>query len=101
MYVVIGARLADEYEPFQLKFHGLFPVLAEAEAAVRAYYISVEHGIDAIQDAAVRPEHYEMTIEDVQAVMAEADEAAFQALDGTLTLDGELELLTIVAQEVK
>lgn len=98
-YIVIGSERTPEFTP---KFYGLFVVSGEAEEFVRQAYISETHGIESLGDAMVRPEHYDMGVEELQAIMAEADEFVSQAYDRYTWYGEDAERsLQIIAVEVK
>lgn len=98
-YVVIGSERTPEFAP---QFYGLFVVCSEAEEFVRQAYISADHGIENIADAAVRPEHYDMTAEDVQDIVAAADEFVHQTHERyTWFGDDQARSLQIIAVEVQ
>lgn len=109
-YIVIGVEKSGQVdaEITQAKlivtprYYGLFVVSGEAEDFVRQAYISVTHGIESIADAAVRPEHYDMDVDEVQAIMAEADEFVSQTYDRhTWYGDDQDRSLQIITQEVR
>lgn len=100
-YVVIGARQGRGNEPFEPRYLGLYPVLADAEQVVRDLYSCVQHGIESLADAMVQPERYEMTVEEVQAICAECDEAVERAYEGTLWMNDGEEVVRIVEQVIQ
>jgi hypothetical protein len=96
-YVVMLAQ----QDPLSVQCLGVFPVLVEAENCVRARYLRTEYGIESPGDAMLRPEHYGMSLAEVQAMCAEADEAILQAGTDPIALDEAGQCVRISMEEIK